>query len=657
MKQAGDIDQADSLFRTVLQSRSPVIRVVANYHLSLLETQKKQCLKARTRAYQTIALTGAVDFDRDWALSLERNCHFLVAESMTRNVLSLCDADKDLPEELWTGGLELDPFTNLSEAQLRSFLSSGSEQLDKGLLGPQIQELKRQGTLPRWSVVCYRASIGELLARFATNAGLDIHWAWRSKPDLWETEDAVRKRPVSLYLPAATAQQVVTVAAGCAGLLAQLDDKGTVNICNPADYSSLSEHISRLSREAVSLWQRFLLTFHSDERVPNAHFALGLLKAQKGQVIDAIAEYKLVANRFSQTSLAPFALLHSSKLKTNLRDYPGARQDLKQFIEQYPDSVLADRACLYLADATMKAQLYGEAARLYRKVYNLGLSLESQAAAALGAGRCYYERKNAQEAAKWLNRHIDLANNRPGKDLCSAYLLLGKTNLALGKYEQACEAFQYALAGQLTREEYIETVSALVKGYMEQERFVEALDILENIRSWQFSQRESIEILLLKSKVLCAVGLVDKAIAALGDRAEYISDSQLKAKVSFELAKCYVAKGNLELAHRSLTEILVLVEAGPLAHKVACELADVCLKLGQNSQAVSICSQLLDLAPSGQIKQRALSILATAYSRQKNYDGAALALLGRWNGTETRNTKTKYVNTSIKGDAPLDEPQ
>lgn len=649
MEKTADSEAARRLFRTVLQSRSPVVRVVANYHMTCIEMQKKQYLKALTRAYQTIALIGAVDSNRGWALSLQRDCYFLVAESVTRNVLSLCDADRDLPEDLWSNpAAPPDHFTGLSEAQLRTFLNSGSERLSKGLLGPQIQKVISPGTPgpPRWSATCHGASIEELLARFSANAGLDINWAFGRTPATEEIKDIIRKRPVSLYLPAATPQQFVSIAAGCVGLLARLDGKKTVDIFNPADYSSLSEHVSSLSQEAISLWQRFLLTFHGDERIPNAHFALGLLQAQEGHVADATAGYKLVANRFSQSSLAPFALLHSSKLKADLRDYFGAQEDLKQLVELYPDSEIADQACLYLADATMKAQLYKEAARLYRKVYNLDLSLESQTASAIGAARCFYERKEHQSAAKWLTRYIKLAGDGTNKDLYSAYFLLGKTNLALGNPEAACDAFQYALAGQLSREEYVETISNLVKGYMEQEHFVEALDVLENVRPWRFSQKESIDILLLKSRVLRAMGLVDKAIAALGDRAEYTSAPQLKAKISFELAKCHAAKGNLELASSSLTKSLILVEPGPLAHKAACELADVCLKLDRNSQAILICMQLLDLGPSAQIKQKALNVLATAYKRQRNYDKAAAALLGQWGETEASNTPDNSAITS-----------
>jgi len=659
IKKAGVSDQANSLFRTLLRSPSPVVRVLANYHLAFIELQREQYLKVRTRAYQTIVLMDAVDFDEPWASSLLPDCHFLVAESMTRHILSLCDADKDLPGRLWSTAEEDDPFISLNEEQLRSLLNSGSEQLTKGLLGPQIENIEHKGALSRWSVFCHGAAIDELLARFAVNAGLNITWDFCKAPDTETTKDAIRQRAVSLYLPTATTQQFITAAAGHVGLLARMEQIGNVNIFNPADYSSLSEHISLLTQETISLWKRYLSIFHSNKRVPNAHFALGLLQARIDRVSDAIAEFRLVANRYELSSVAPFALLRSSKLKTNLRDYSGAREDLKQLVEQYPDSELSGQACLYLADATMKAGLLNEAQRLYSKVYHLGLSLESQADSAFGAVGCFYEKKDYESAVKWLTRYINLAIVHQDRNLYSAYFLLGKSYLALTKPQQACEAFQYALsepAGQLTGEEYIEAVSALVEAQIRQEQFIEALALLENVPSRRFSSKDSIGILLLKSKVLRTMGLVEEAMAVIGDKAEYVRDPQVKGRISFELAKCSIAEGNLGLARGELAEILVLVEPGPLSHEIALELADVCLKLGQTSQTISVCSQLLDLGPSALIKQKALNILAEAYNRQKNYDRATLALLGRWNKDEAQNDESTFENPAATGQSPL-QPQ
>jgi len=632
LNKAGISEQANSLFRTLSQSRSPVIRVVANYELSLLLMQKKQYIKARTRAYQAIAMVSALDFDKDWILSLQRDCQFLGAESMTRNVLLLCDTDEDVQSLLWSSSVDIDPFINLDQTQLRNLLNSGLEHLNEGLLSPQIRKLEHQGVLPRWSVIAYGASVEELLARFVANAGFDISWIQNKMPDAELVGNAVRKRPVSLYLPSATAQQAIEVAAGHVGLLSSIDEKGIVTIHNPADYSSLSEHIHLLTQDAVSLWRNIVLTFHNDKRIPMAHFALGLLHAQEGQPASAIAEYKLVANQFSQTSLAPYALLSSSKIKTELHDYSGAREDLTQLVEQYHETEFYGQACLNLADVTKNAGFLNEALRLYRKVYNLGLSLELQTDSAIGAGRCSYEIQDYENAAKWLVKYIKLANDPTDEDIYLAYILLGKTNLALGNYQQASLAFQYALSGpigSLARERYVETVSALVETQIQLENFVGALTLLETINSWQFSTKESIEILLLKSKVLRLMGLPDKAIAVLGDNAEYLPDSQLKTRLSFELTNCYIAKGDLDFAHKKLTDILISADPGHLSHEIALRLAEVCLDLGQSSQSITVCQQLLDSEVSIQIRQKALKVLAVAYKEQKNFDNAVLALVGQ----------------------------
>jgi len=633
-EQVADFEQASRLLTIVSQSRSPAVRIVANYNLSLLEIQRKRYLRARTRAYNTIALIKAVDFDDDWALSFECDCSFLVAECLSRQILLLSSTDTDLPADLWgKPTVSSDPFDSLNEAELRTLLNSGSDHLGRGLLDPEIRKLEEQGGLPRFSVTSYGAPVEELLAKFAAGAELDLHWALKGVSGKNSPEGSIRQRPVSLYLPGATSQQIVLTAAGCAGLLACTEEESgrqKVTIYDPSEYSSLRQHISFLSQQAISLWQTFVLTFYSDKRLGNAHFVMGLLQSQIELPIEAIAEYKLVANRFSQMSLAPFALLHSSKLKAGLRDYPGAREDLKQLVEQYPDVEIYGHAYLRLADATMEAGLSTEAARLYQRVYNFGLSAESKAASAIGAAGCLYETKDYEEAAKWLTRYLDLAGSEKNENLYSAYFLLGQSNLALGKYQQACDAFQYALEEQSSREQYVEAIALLVKSYIEQKHFVEAIDMLESVRSVALSKEQSVEMLLLKCRIFRMLGLLDTAIVSLRDRAEYISDPQLNAKISFELALCHIANGNLEIARSGLSEILGAVEAGPLAQQIAMELADVCLKLGRGSQTVSVCLQLLETDVSERKKQEILRMLAEAYNQQKNYDKAILALSGQW---------------------------
>jgi tetratricopeptide (TPR) repeat protein len=651
---AGRQEHADRLLRTIALSRFPVISVFSTYRQAISEMQKRQYFNATMKAYQTIALAEAVEHHKDWAEALQHECRFLVAESMTRNALSLLDADKDLPPQLWSQSPDLDPFANLSEAQLRTILNSGTDKLSKALLGPKIDRLDQLGRT-RWSIICNGASIDELLARFASNTGLDIHWSSDPTPSSREILKTLRKRPVTLCFMAATPQQLVTTAAGSVGLLARMDTDKTVTILNPLEHSLLSEYTSILTKEAILLWQRLLLTSYRDRRIPNIHFALALLQALQGNLTEAIAEYKLVANRFPQTPLAQYALFQSSKLKVELKDYVGAREDLKQLVEQYPGNDLADKACLYLADATMRAELWDEAARLYRKVYNLGLSTTSQAISALGAGKCCYQKKDYNAANEWLTRYLGIAADSQSLDVYSAYVLLGKTKLALGAPDEACEAFQQALKGPLPRQQYIQTISSLVEARIEQGRFVEALNMLENTHTWPFSQNESVEILLLRARGLRSMGLLDKAVSVLSDMAQYLPDPQLKAKLSFELVKCYIGNGDLELARKTLSDILVYVEPGHLANDVRYELAKVCLRLGQTSQSISICRQLLISNLEQHTRRNVLDLMTQAYAQQKDYDKAVLTLLGSPDADNYTITRENFNNLTVITPTQVDD--
>jgi len=687
LEKKGDFDRANQTLKAVSESRSIALRVIANYHIALLEINAGQYLMARTRAYKAISLTSALSFDCEWALMLEQECHFLAAEAVTRQVLSLCDADKDLPRQLWSQPIEKDPLAGLNETQLQTILTSGIERLNGGLLAPQIHAVEPSPGSPglnRWLVVCNGPGIEELMARFAANAALEVKWVRHTDAAAGTEQQTTTRpspsksgwnRPVTLYLPAATTQQVVATAAGAVGLLAQLDNTrlgedaaevteeigapspaspakrgersqtGTATITDPTEYSALSEHTRMLNENAIWLWRRLLLMYSNDRRIPNAHFALGVLQDQKGQAAEAIAEYKLVANRYSQTPLAPFALLRSSRIKTDLRDYAGASRDLKELIEQYPDNDLIDRAHLNLAETTMKAGLYDEACSLYKKVYYIGFSAESKAVAVFGAGKCSYQINDYNSTVKWLTRYLETVardsahvtrvtsdgaratSNKTDADLYTAYLLLGKANLALGNLRQGCKMLGYTVRRATASDDYVEAISALVETQIKQRDFVAALSTIENVRAWPFSQEQATRLLVLKSSVLREIGLTDQAIALLADKARYLTDQQLKASIILELARCYVAAQNLDLARAHFIEAISLAEPGPFAQQGSLELAEVCLKLGEYQQTISNCTLLLDSSASEQIKQQCSKILASAYGKQEYYDKAAVSLL------------------------------
>lgn len=635
-------DKARQIYISVAESRSPVLRILANYHDSLLEMNAGQYLKARTRAYKAIALAGLLSAEYDWALDLERDGSYIAAEAVTRQVMSLCDVDGKLPQEFLSKPGKKDHLGRLNEAELQTVLASGMERLNNGLLAPQIRPVESISGSPklnRWLVVCNGPGINELMARFAANASLDVRWTRVAEDDESKRSNTAGwNRPVSLYLPAATSQQVAETAAGAAGLMAQIDDACTITIINPSEYSALSEHTRQLSENAMWLWRTFLLMYSDDARIPNVHFALGILQENRGRIAEAITEYKLVAHRYSQSPIAPFALLRSSHLKATLRDYPGAGSDLKEFIEQYPDNALADQAHLNLAEITMKAGRYDEACSLYRKTYNLGFSEESRTIAAFGAGCCYYQTKEYENAVKWLTQYLGSLSKQPDSTaadnnaqrnthLYTAYLLLGKANLAIGNLKAACNALKHTLKSASASGEYVEAVSALVDAQIRQKDLVEALGTIENVRAWPFSQEQITKLLLLKSNILRAMGLPDQAITILTDKAPYLTDSLLKADIMLELAECYLATENLELAREHLTQALSIIEPGPAAQQASIKLAKICLELNDHPQTISICRQLLATSTDERVKLGASKILASAYRRQQEYDKAAEALL------------------------------
>jgi TolA-binding protein len=612
----GDFERCDELLKSVTQSRSAMIGILANYCLSRLEMQKRQYLAARMRAYQVIALIDAVDPEAKWSRNLRRNCFYLVAEALSKQALSFSDADsnanKDLPSQLWSYR-EADPESLFSddEKELRTCLSKGAQVLDKGLLGPKIAEAADADGIRRWSVIAKGASIDELLGRFSANTGHDINWAMDfNKIDM-------HNRPVNLYLPLATESQIISVAAGCAGLLAFSNEKNVITVYNPAEYAYVSEQVTRLGTEAIECWQKFILSFFDDPSLANVHFVLGLLRAQQGSVGEAIAEYKMVANRFSKSALAPEALFYSAHLKIGLHDHSGAYEDLRGLVELYPESGKANQAYLLLAETAVKQGKDTEAVKIYSRLFHLNLSAQSQSVTAMALGKLFYKMGDLTAAEKWLTRYMELAADEKGVEYYQACVLLGKARMEMGNSQLACQTMINSLSGQLPQEEYIQAVTLLIEGYLKQGALIQAMSILHETSLRQFSQENSVQLLVLKSRVFRGMGLADKAVTLLADKEAYLLDDQLKAQIGYELGECYCEQGELQLAYKSLSKTLEWAGSGPLAHNTLLKLAQICLTLELDDQAQSACSRLLGMQPSGPIRQKTLEFLAAVYNKQK----------------------------------------
>ena len=105
-----------------------------------------------------------------------------------------------------------------------------------------------------------------------------------------------------------------------------------------------------------------------------------------------------------------------------------------------------------------------------------------------------------------------------------------------------------------------------------------------------------------------------------------------------DIGRCHGEVVEVTSAYEILTEVLPRVEPPALARQAACDLAEICLKLNRNTQAITIARELLKPSPSRAgaddpssektVRGRALQILGDAYVAGQDYKRAALAYSG-----------------------------
>lgn len=628
LHKSGSQDEAVELYRQVLTSSSPVLKALVNYHLAIIELDRSRFRNARRRAYNALALIDSADPRRQIFNELREQCDFIAAESLSRYVLALRDDDNAIPARLWTTPNKMLSFlTDADEATIRAMLDAGIDDFRASLLSPRIRPLA-QGSRQRYAAVATQEPIGQLLARIASHADMDV--VWDSTID-----QLVHKRPVNILTTEATAAQLARTAAGAAGLIAWIDpeQEDKINIYDPENYNQLNEHLQTITKTAANLWQGWLLRYPESQKLAKVHFATALLDYHDKNFVKAAAECRLIANRFHRHSVAPYALLLSSRVKTHLKDYAGAQRDLTSLVQIYHAEPVAEQAYLELAQATERAGLNRQAAEVYERVYNMGLDRATQQTAALSAARCHLRSDQLQNAQTWIKRYLNSAS-KDSENYHQAYLLLGKANLRLDRVEQAASAFRYALTGSLDKDQYLPHVPEFIEALTIRGKFLEAIEIIEDARSANLTSHEDTELLILESSIYRAMKLPNRLLKPLREKTDFITETRLRNRLLYEIALCQLQVGQTRTAHNNLTDLMARESSQQMAQQIGTTLAKASLELGRYDQAIQLAQRLLEQQPSRQLRQKLADIKTTAHLRLNDYDQAARTLIGAV-GTET----------------------
>ena len=207
-------DEAESILRSLAASSSAAIRCLTAYNSIAGQLQKKQYLAAMANVYRCLCQLELLNLEQKQSANLTARCHFLAAQCLTQNILNLGGGFEKVPDELWIKQTWFDPFTSPNQGQIETLLESGNSVLDRAILSPVIEKVQdSQNTPERWKVACYKATVEELLSRFATQAKLELKWNLGDSSQ----QANIRSRIVTLNLTFATARQVAEKAAGSRG--------------------------------------------------------------------------------------------------------------------------------------------------------------------------------------------------------------------------------------------------------------------------------------------------------------------------------------------------------------------------------------------------------------------------------------------------------
>lgn len=599
---SGDTDAARAFIEAVVHSRSPLVRAAAAFELARLDRVAGAWLAARTRAYQ--ALADIASLDENAREAARRDADVLIAHALTRSAVRH-ETPGALPDVPAPAGFT--PFAGVPTDELSAVLDRGVLDVDGPLLEIAADPPAESDGVMRWSARTWRAPADEVLAACATRSGMDLQWIHK--------DSALRDRPVSVHVSGVTARRLAEVVAGSVGLVARFTGDAIV-VHDPTQIDSLQARRTLLGDEAISAWRRLCLTVDDDARLAAAHYSLALLLECAGRPVEAVNEYQLTARRFPREAPAARALLRSALTRIELGDHPGARSDLNALLDVYPECGESAEAYLALGRASLETGRHAEALRSFRKLYFLDLSTASQAAACFGAARTCAAVGDHAAAVTWAQRFLQCPNTYADRErYVGAMVLLARSLAALGDSRSAIAVCRKVLK---TDPDNASAAVDLADLLLTSDLPLGALTVLGGVDEGETSEPQFARLVLLKGRAYRRMQLPASGIEVIRRGLAQVADVAWRTKLAVEMAACHRDLGEDTAAYDLLTEAL-----GELHDPaVACDLAELCLRLERPAEAESLARQVLDSRPDAPLPDRARRTLVRALIVRGKLDAA-----------------------------------
>jgi tetratricopeptide (TPR) repeat protein len=605
LKLIGQTDAARKCLVAVQGADSHVVRAWACRELAAMDLSEGQYLQARSRAYAALAAARCTAA----AGPLELDCDFLIGRAVTQKVVT------DAGPISWKEDAPANPFDSLDDAALRKLLAQGPS-MSKALLGPQVEPVRDGAGMLSWKVLSLRAPLEDLLGRLSAKSGTEIRFA--------SVSPAARGRGVTLFDDAITEQRLCEIAGGMVGLVARYTGQQLM-LQDPQAANSVKEESALLADEAVAHWRRLCLRCGDDPRIPYAYFSIAALLETSGDLDAAMSQYQLTASRFPRHPVAAPSLLHCAKIRLALRDFRGAREDLLNLLNSYPDSPGCDTIYLTLGQANMKSGLLQEAADTFVRLYFRELSLTSRTGACLGAGQCYYQQGKYDQACQWLQRYLTLAKTSSHPELASGCLLLGKSHSAKERWSEASSAFYLALRNGAAGQDRFDAFIGLAKSQVERQCYASALGLLKQVEKEKLTEDQYVQVVLLQGRSLRAMGLAEESVHLMRAALGRVDSESAQSAIRMEMVRSYIQGGQRDEACVLLVEMLPKLPTGQ-SQQAQCDLAELSLDAGRLTLAEALCRQLLAGKTPDELRSHARELLGQILVREGHYDQAVAVL-------------------------------